>query len=57
VTASVQVLAGAGWRVKVVPDAARLAVAWQELYRGGEDSAGVAAGAPTVASTVEASNG
>jgi hypothetical protein len=33
VTSSAQVLAGAGWRVAVVPDAARLAVAWQELYR------------------------
>ena len=33
-TASAQVLAGAGWQVKVVPDAARLAAAWQELYRG-----------------------
>jgi uncharacterized protein (DUF58 family) len=35
VTASAQVLAGVGWRVAVVPDAARLAPAWQELYRGG----------------------
>lgn len=34
VTASAQVLAGAGWRVAVVPDAARLAAAWQELFRG-----------------------
>jgi uncharacterized protein (DUF58 family) len=30
-----QVLAGAGWRVAVVPDAVRLAAAWQELFRGG----------------------
>ncbi len=34
-TASAQVLAAAGWRVAVVPDAARLAAAWQELYRPG----------------------
>jgi uncharacterized protein (DUF58 family) len=33
VTASAQVLAGFGWRVAVVPDAARLPAAWQELYR------------------------
>ena len=33
VVASAQVLAAAGWRVAVVPDAARLAAAWQELYR------------------------
>jgi uncharacterized protein (DUF58 family) len=33
-TASAQVLAGSGWRVAVVPDAARLAVAWQDLHRG-----------------------
>jgi uncharacterized protein (DUF58 family) len=44
VTASAQVLAGAGWRVAVVTDAARLAAAWQELYRRGEPSAGVSAG-------------
>jgi hypothetical protein len=44
VTSSAQVLAGAGWRVAVVPDAARLAAAWQELYRG----SGTSAGAPSV---------
>jgi len=44
VTASAQVLAGAGWRVAVVPDAARLPAAWQELYRG----SGTSAGAPSV---------
>jgi hypothetical protein len=43
VASSAQVLAGAGWRVAVVPDAARLAAAWQELYR-----AGASAGAPSV---------
>jgi hypothetical protein len=51
VTASAQVLTGAGWRVKVVPDAARLAAAWQDLYRAGEPSAGVSAGAATGAAT------
>jgi uncharacterized protein (DUF58 family) len=40
VTASAQVLAGAGWRVAVATDAARLAAAWQELYQRGEPSAG-----------------
>jgi hypothetical protein len=45
VTARAQVLAGAGWKVKVVSDAARLAVAWQELYRAGEPSAGAPPGA------------
>ena len=45
VTSSAQVLAGAGWRVAVVPDAARLAAAWQELYRPGAPSA---AGPPPV---------
>jgi uncharacterized protein (DUF58 family) len=34
-TPGAQVLAAAGWRVAVVPDAARLAPAWQELHRGG----------------------
>ena len=34
VTASAQVLAGAGWRVAIVPDAARLPSAWQELFQG-----------------------
>jgi uncharacterized protein (DUF58 family) len=51
VMSSAQVLAGAGWRVAVVPDAARLAAAWQELYRAGAPSAG----APSVwAPAVEA---
>jgi len=36
-TDAAQVLTGAGWRVAVVSDAARLAAAWQELYRGGAD--------------------
>src|SRR6202012_1375306 len=40
VTSSAQVLAGAGWRVAVVPDAARLAAAGQGPYRGGATSAG-----------------
>jgi hypothetical protein len=47
VTSSAQVLAGAGWRVAVVPDAARLAAAWQELYRGSAAS-GTSAEAPSV---------
>jgi uncharacterized protein (DUF58 family) len=34
VMASAQVLASAGWRVAIVPDAARLPAAWQELFRG-----------------------
>ncbi|HLH81642.1 MAG TPA: DUF58 domain-containing protein [Trebonia sp.] len=33
--AAAEILAGAGWRVAAVPDAARLAAAWQELHRGG----------------------
>jgi hypothetical protein len=62
VTASAQVLTEAGWRVKVVPDAARLAAAWQELYRAGDPSAGVSAwtagvaGTPTVTAAGEASH-
>ena len=32
---SARTLTAAGWRVAVVPDAARLPVAWQELHRGG----------------------
>jgi hypothetical protein len=47
VTASAQVLAGAGWRVAVVPDAARLPAAWQDLYRSGT----AATGAPFPAGT------
>lgn len=35
IAASVQVLTGTGWRVALVPDAARLASAWQELHRSG----------------------
>jgi uncharacterized protein (DUF58 family) len=31
--ASAQILAAAGWRAAVVPDAARLAAAWQQLFR------------------------
>jgi len=30
-----QVLIGAGWQVAIVPDAARLPLAWQELHRAG----------------------
>jgi uncharacterized protein (DUF58 family) len=33
--ASAQALIGAGWRVAIVPDAAHLATAWQELHRHG----------------------
>jgi uncharacterized protein (DUF58 family) len=33
--AAAQVLIGAGWQVAVVPDAARLPLAWQELHRAG----------------------
>jgi hypothetical protein len=48
-----QVLAGAGWRVAVVPDAVRLAAAWQELFRGGAGglagTAGVITGSGTPA--------
>ena len=32
---SARTLTAAGWRVAVVPDAARLPMAWQELHRGG----------------------
>jgi hypothetical protein len=32
---SARTLTAAGWRVAVVPDAARLPIAWQELHRGG----------------------
>jgi hypothetical protein len=36
-----QVLIGAGWQVAIVPDAARLPLAWQEVHRaGGRYSAG-----------------
>ena len=30
-----QIMAAAGWRVAIVPDAARLAAAWQELHQAG----------------------
>jgi uncharacterized protein (DUF58 family) len=35
-TPGARVLAAAGWRVAVVPDAARLAPAWQDLHRSAE---------------------
>jgi hypothetical protein len=68
VTASAQVLTAAGWRIAVVPNAARLAAAWQEIYLSGGPSAsggisataaaGVSADAPTVqAPTVQAPTG
>jgi hypothetical protein len=47
--ASVQTLIGAGWRVALVQDAARLPAAWQELHRGG--AAGGRATAPSAAET------
>jgi hypothetical protein len=43
VNTSAQVLTAAGWRVKLVPDAARLVAVWQELYRGAAGPAGGAA--------------
>jgi hypothetical protein len=52
VTASAQVLMEAGWRVKVVPDAVRLATAWQELYRG---TAAPAASASTNSAAITSS--
>ena len=45
--ASVQVLAGSGWRVAVVSDAARLPVAWQEVNRAGGRQAAAARGSWT----------
>jgi uncharacterized protein (DUF58 family) len=54
VAASAQVLTAAGWRVAVVPDAARLTAAWQEFYRGAPGSAGAG---PGLASTGEATHG
>jgi uncharacterized protein (DUF58 family) len=46
---SARTLTGAGWRVAVVPDAARLPIAWQELHRGGaRRGPGVAAAAGPV---------
>jgi len=53
VRASGQVLASAGWRVAVVPDAARLAAAWQELYRAADPSAVAPAGVRGAALTGE----
>jgi uncharacterized protein (DUF58 family) len=44
VAASSQVLAGAGWRVTVVPDAAHLPAAWQELHRGAGAAPGTVSG-------------
>jgi len=44
-------LTAAGWRVAVVPDAARLPIAWQELHRGGS-SPGVGAMAGPAAAAV-----
>jgi uncharacterized protein (DUF58 family) len=41
-TEPAQVLVTAGWRVAIVPDAARLAVEWQKLHRGGVGGAGAA---------------
>ena len=37
-----QTLIGAGWRVATVPDAVRLAPAWQELHQAGAAMAGAA---------------
>ena len=45
---SARTLTGAGWRVAVVPDAARLPIAWQELHRGGAGT-GPGVGAMAVA--------
>lgn len=44
--ACAQIMAGAGWRVAIVPDAARLAAAWHELHQPGAAMAfaGTAAG-------------
>jgi uncharacterized protein (DUF58 family) len=65
------VLIGAGWQVAIVPDAARLPVAWQELHRAsggryaggggqpgpaGQPGAGLA-GAVTAAGTTETTGG
>jgi uncharacterized protein (DUF58 family) len=49
VTASAQVLTSAGWRVAVVPDAPRLAAAWQELFSRSVAPSGVAEPAPSEA--------
>ncbi len=49
---SARTLTGAGWRVAVVPDAARLPIAWQELHRGGaRRGPGVAAAAGPAGAT------
>jgi MoxR-like ATPase len=44
VAASAQVLTAAGWRVAVVPDAARLPSAWQELFRAPAGAGGSVSG-------------
>jgi uncharacterized protein (DUF58 family) len=44
VAASAQVLTAAGWRVAVVPDAARLPAAWQELFRARAGAGGSVCG-------------
>jgi uncharacterized protein (DUF58 family) len=45
--ASAQVLAAAGWQVALVPDEARLATAWQQLYQGAPGIAGAPSGLTT----------
>jgi hypothetical protein len=50
-TPGAQVLVAAGWRVAVVPDAARLATAWQELHRAGGQGLASPDTASAVAST------
>jgi hypothetical protein len=50
VAASARALTGAGWRVAVVTDAARLPAAWQDLHRG-VVRGDAAAGSTTVGST------
>ena len=58
VAASVRALTGAGWRVSVVTDPARLPAAWQELHRsgarGGAAVSGPAVGGPAVGSAAVA---
>jgi uncharacterized protein (DUF58 family) len=55
---SAQVLAGAGWRVAVVPDPASLAPAWQELYRAGaQGTGGMVAGHAAAASPAAGQDG
>jgi len=46
--AAAQVLASAGWRVAVAPDAPRLATAWRQLFQAGAPFAGASfSGAPS----------